>query len=79
VLKWLELKAIELNCFEIALHAFAHNKNAIRLYQSLEYNPTNIHMSKNLKSKDTQKDKSTDFQKQLKNLEELNLFHCHPV
>ena len=32
----------------VSLHVFAHNTNAIGLYEKIGFLPTNIYMSKNL-------------------------------
>lgn len=44
----LEQRAKELGKKRIALHVFAHNERAHRLYEELGYRPTNIMMAKEL-------------------------------
>lgn len=44
----LEERARELGKKRIALHVFAHNERARRLYEELGYKPTNIMMTKDL-------------------------------
>jgi RimJ/RimL family protein N-acetyltransferase len=44
----LEDKARELGKRRIALHVFAHNQRALRLYEDIGYTPTNIVMGKDV-------------------------------
>ncbi|MDA7025089.1 GNAT family N-acetyltransferase [Bacillus sp. CLL-7-23] len=48
VLKTLEEEAEELGVKKLSLHVFAHNKTAIRLYEKMNYEVTDLHMSKRL-------------------------------
>jgi RimJ/RimL family protein N-acetyltransferase len=47
-LRLVEDRARELGKKRIALHVFAHNERARKLYEELGYRPTNITMAKNL-------------------------------
>ncbi len=48
VLQALDEKLIQMNVESVSLHVFAHNTNAVGLYKTVGYLPTNLYMKKTL-------------------------------
>jgi ribosomal protein S18 acetylase RimI-like enzyme len=47
-LQALDEKLIQMNVESVSLHVFAHNTNAVGLYETMGYLPTNLYMKKKL-------------------------------
>lgn len=47
-LQALDEKLIQMNVESVSLHVFAHNTNAVGLYETMGYLPTNLNMKKTL-------------------------------